>query len=102
MAITNQDRVGKAMDLLKQGLGPFVEREFKNAYGATSSSEVKRILGDDRLYAKKEVVDLDAAALLKVVWDSWNNLFGRTLGRAERSLVQELRDRKLPRLGDKS
>ena len=45
MAITNQDRVGKAMDLLKQGLGPFVEREFKNSYGATALSEVKRILG---------------------------------------------------------
>ena len=29
MAITNHERVGKAMDLLKQGLGPFVEREFK-------------------------------------------------------------------------
>ncbi len=32
MAITNHDRVGKAMDLLKKGLGPFVEREFKNIY----------------------------------------------------------------------
>ena len=32
MAITNHERVGKAMDLLKQGLGPFVEREFKNSY----------------------------------------------------------------------
>ena len=30
--------------------------------------------------------------LLKVMWDSWNDIFGRTLGRAERSLVQELRD----------
>ena len=29
MAITNHERVGKSMDLLKQGLGPFVEREFK-------------------------------------------------------------------------
>ena len=32
MAITNHERVGKAMELLKSGLGPFVEREFKNAY----------------------------------------------------------------------
>jgi hypothetical protein len=30
MAITNHERVGKAMDLLKQGIGPFVEREFRN------------------------------------------------------------------------
>lgn len=27
MAITNHDRVGKAMELLRQGLAPFVERE---------------------------------------------------------------------------
>ncbi len=30
MAITNQERVGKAMELLKAGLAPFVEREFKS------------------------------------------------------------------------
>ena len=28
MAITNYERVGKAMALLKAGLAPFVEREF--------------------------------------------------------------------------
>ena len=32
MAISNHDRVGKALELLKAGLGPFVEREFKNAF----------------------------------------------------------------------
>ena len=26
MAITNHDRIGKALDLLREGLGPFVER----------------------------------------------------------------------------
>lgn len=30
MAITNRERVGKATDLLEEGLGPFVEREFKS------------------------------------------------------------------------
>jgi hypothetical protein len=30
MAITNQERVGKTMELLRTGLAPFVEREFKN------------------------------------------------------------------------
>jgi hypothetical protein len=29
MAITNHERVGKALELLKTGLGPFVEREIK-------------------------------------------------------------------------
>ncbi len=29
MAVTNHERVGKALDLLKEGLRPFVEREMK-------------------------------------------------------------------------
>lgn len=32
MAITNSERVGKALDLLKDGLRPFVERELKATY----------------------------------------------------------------------
>src|SRR5208337_4388095 len=28
----------------------------------------------------------------KLMWETWNDVFGRTLGRADRSLVQELRD----------
>ncbi len=32
MAITNHERVGKALELLKAGLGPFIEREFKSMY----------------------------------------------------------------------
>lgn len=34
MAITNQERVGKAMELLRAGLAPFVEREFKSQHQA--------------------------------------------------------------------
>ena len=29
--MSNHERVGKAMELLKGGLGPFVEREFNSA-----------------------------------------------------------------------
>ena len=32
MAITNHERVGKALDLLKDGLRPFLERELKEQY----------------------------------------------------------------------
>jgi len=92
MAISNQDRVGKAMDLLRAGLAPFVEREFKNLYQAQADEEVRRYFNDDRTVGKKPVAEWDVAALLKVMWDAWNDVFGKTLGRAERSLVQELRD----------
>jgi hypothetical protein len=30
MAITNQERIGKAMELLRAGLAPFVAREFRS------------------------------------------------------------------------
>jgi predicted AAA+ superfamily ATPase len=92
MAITNHERVGKAMELLKSGLGPFVEREFKSIYKDRAAAEVTKFLGDDRLNAKKAITDCDVAALLKLMWESWNEVFRLTLGPAERSLVNELRD----------
>src|ERR1700722_1927467 len=36
--------------------------------------------------------DWDVAGLLKLMWEAWNDVFRRTLGHAERSLVSELRD----------
>ncbi len=92
MAITNQERVGKAMDLLRQGLAPFVEREFRNVHKAQAADAALRLMGDDRLLSKKPLPDWDVAGLLKLMWESWNEVFSRVLGRAERSLVQEIRD----------
>ena len=92
MAVTNQERVGKALELLRQGLAPFADREFKNVHKEHAAAEAVRYLGDDRLLARKQIAEWDAAALIKLMWDSWNEVFARTLGRAERSLVQEIRD----------
>ena len=92
MAVTNHERVGKAMDLLKQGLAPFVEREFKNSYKDRAQTEIARFIGDDRLMSKRTITDWDTAALLKLMWEAWNDVFRRTLGPAERSLLSELRD----------
>src|ERR1035437_8989527 len=92
MAITNHERVGKAMDLLKQGLAPFVERELKSSYKDQALAEATRFIGEDRLLSKKAIGEWDAAALLKLMWEAWNDVFRRTLGPAERSLVNELRD----------
>ena len=92
MAITNHERVGKALELLRAGLAPFVEREFKSLHQAQAADAARRYLGDDRTVGKKPLADWDVAALLKLMWDAWNDVFGKTLGRAERSLVQELRD----------
>ncbi len=92
MAITNHERVGKALELLKIGLSPFVEREFKNIYKDGASAKIDRFIGEDRLNAKKPIVEWDVAVLLKLMWESWNDVFRQTLGHTERSLVSELRD----------
>lgn len=92
MAITNHERVGKGMELLKAGLGPFVERELENHFRERAHDEAMRFIGDDKILAKQRPREWDSAALLKLMWEAWNAVFSKTLGRAERNLVSELRD----------
>ncbi len=92
MAITNYERVGKALELLKSGLGPFAQREFTNVNKDRAETEAIRFIGDDRLNANKPIEQWDAGVLLRLMWESWNNVFRLTLGHTERSLVSELRE----------
>jgi len=91
MAQTNQQRVGKALDLLREGLADFIQREFQNKYGDQAPAEALRLLATDRLRGNKPIAAWDAAALLRLMWEAWNDVFGQTLGHAERSLISELR-----------
>ncbi len=90
--MTNYERVAKALELLKEGLGPFVQRELEDIYQVQAHDQAAKILGDDWLLANKSIEQLDAAALLKLMWDTWNDVFRKTFGFAERTLVSELRD----------
>jgi len=92
MAITNHERVGKALDLLREGLRPFVERELKAHHGDGWAFEVKEVLGDTRLGGNKSDTLQDVAVLLVLMDRKWGDLFRRVLGKAERSLVNELID----------
>ena len=92
MVITNHERVGKALELLKNGLGPFVQREITNTYKDRAAAEAAKFLGEDRLNAKKPIAEWDAGVLMKLMWESWNDVFRLTLGQTERSLISELRE----------
>ena len=70
MAITNHERVGKALDLLRAGLGPFAEREFMGATRTSRRSRRSRTLARPDL-AGKPISQWDAAALLKFMGDTW-------------------------------
>ena len=92
MAITNHERVGKALDLLKAGLGPFVDREVKGALESRKLDAFKlRDYAEDPVLANKPTSEWDVAGLLKLMWETWNDVFRTILGPAERSLVGELR-----------
>ena len=93
MAITNHERVGKSLELLKAGLGPFVDREVKGALESRRLDAFKlRDYSADRVLASKPTSQWDVAALLKLMWETWNDVFRTILGRAERSLVSEIRE----------
>ncbi|HWD92521.1 MAG TPA: Swt1 family HEPN domain-containing protein [Verrucomicrobiae bacterium] len=91
MALTNQQRVGKALDLLRDGLGGFIQRELQSKYKERAQAEAQKFLDTDRLKGTKPIAEWDAAALLRLMWESWNDVFRQTLGHAERTLVSELR-----------
>ena len=93
MAITNRDRVGKALDLVKDGLGPFVEREFVRVYRKRADDQARRYFNDRRLSTDRPVREWDAAALLGLMSSpAWGDVFAQVLGPVERSHISELRD----------
>jgi hypothetical protein len=67
MAITNHERVGKALDLLRTGLAPFVEREIRTISDDEATRLVERLSADERLATGKPLAEWDAAALLKLM-----------------------------------
>jgi hypothetical protein len=93
MAITNSERVGKALDLLKDGLRPYVERELKATYkerwldAARPSFPEWQQTGRD---AKS--LNWDTQALLQTMCELWNDCFKKILGPSDRNLAFELRD----------
>ncbi|MDP9371231.1 MAG: Swt1 family HEPN domain-containing protein, partial [Chloroflexota bacterium] len=98
MAITNHERVGRALELLNRGLQPFIERELRAAYKergqVTAQGGLRGLeqMSQSRLRAPLVGGQWDTQALLGVIEDEWRTVFDRKLGRADRTLVHELRD----------
>ena len=92
MATTNHERVGKALELLKAGLGPFVDREIQGAVKAqrVDAATLRRFVDDPQI-GNRPVTEWDVAGLLKLMWETWNDVFRTILGPAERGFVGELR-----------
>ena len=61
MDITNQERVGKAMELLRAGLAPFVERELRSQHQTQAAEAARRDSGDGRTFGTKPLAELPTA-----------------------------------------
>jgi len=87
MALSNHERIGKALSILSDGLLPFAQRELKLHLGEAWEATFRNNLRDG-----KPINWSDPHFVLGVMWDQWNTVFKNTLGHAERSIVSELRD----------
>ena len=84
MPVTNHERVGKGLALLKKGLAPFVERELQAVYGGDWRARAAGAVVEEKV--KRDIlaarVEWDAQALLVVMWSTWNDVFKRVLGQS--------------------
>ena len=89
-----QDRINRALDLLTQGVSPFIERELQACYRDNWKDAARSSFREDRGIAinKGDAIRWDTHSLLTVMWDQWNGVFRHKLGHLERSLVSELRE----------
>jgi hypothetical protein len=86
MATQNpRELVAELLEALRGGLAPFVARELERAEKKGKRNQIRWLQDDPNLRGKK-VEEWDAAGLLKVVADGWNDLFNQTLGQEHREL----------------
>ena len=79
MDVTNNERVSRALDLLRDGLRPYVKRQFNSRYKNTVQRELQDIL-DSPLSTDDPFAEMDVNALLKLMTDRWVEVFDPQLG----------------------
>jgi len=101
MALSNLERVGKGLQILRAGLAPYILRQLKSAYkDQWWINGVERVLenavGREALSGaaapEERFGRLDIQALLVILWENWNAIFKAELGHSGRSYVSELRE----------
>ena len=90
MAITNRDRISRALDHLRDGLTPFVEQELEAHLGAMWQARVNQSRRFDIPTDEYGAFDWDSLSLLRTMFKFWNEVFKYSLSHSERSFVSEL------------
>ena len=95
MAANNRERIDKALQLLAQGLYPYIEEEMKAVYSDDWLKEAKSSLSDQKVLKKKNVEKVlkeDLSAILKLFLKQWDEVFKKkkNLDKLEKAIVEEL------------
>ena len=88
MAISNHERVGKALTLVRDAIRPQVERTWRTRFGMRWMEKVNQRLHHRDRFANPD----DLAFLLKGMDATWDQFFRDTLSRATRSYLHLLWD----------
>ena len=88
MAVSNHERVGKALTLLRDGIRPGLEKAWRSTFGNGWVQSV-----NDSLYHPETSPNADDLAfLLKGMEATWDRFFKQVFSKAERSYVVLLRE----------
>lgn len=90
MALSNLDRVNKGLELLREGIFPFVVKELKAKYDSYWQEEAINSFPAGHHSAEVEPEEWDVQALLLIMWKQWNEVFKQILGFSEKAIVSEL------------
>jgi len=82
MAISNRDRVGKALDQLRDGLLPYISTELYTNVGTN---------WQDQLPSQSKNLQ-DVTVLLNLFMDHWQGVFKKKLSQSDRAYVSELKE----------
>ena len=87
MALSNHERVGQALTLLRDGIKPGVERAWKAMYGPNWMQQVNSVLYQSDHSPSAD----DLAFLVKGLQATWKPIFGKVLPHQTRNYISLLR-----------
>jgi hypothetical protein len=93
MAISNRERVDRALNLLCQGLYPYLKQEMQGVYSNSWEKEAKSCLPKHKPLKQKSadsILSEDVAMLLLVMSKQWDKVFNEKLNSTGNGLVTEL------------
>ncbi|AFZ07169.1 Ribonuclease 3 [Oscillatoria nigro-viridis PCC 7112] len=93
MAISNRGRIDRALNLLCQGLYPYLKQEMQGVYSNSWEKEAKSCLPKHKPLKQKSadsILSEDVAMLLLVMSKQWDKVFNEKLNSTGNGLVTEL------------